>query len=92
MVDYKMSKNVLVLTNNIGGLHSFRKEVMKAILDEGYNVTISYPDNDERASYFKSIGCEMVHTPFERRGMNPFKDILLLIKYFLLLLLIHIPL
>lgn len=76
-----MNKNVLVLTNNIGGLHSFRKEVMKAILDSGYKVTISYPDFDERASYFEGIGCKMVHTPFNRRGMNPIKDLSLLMTY-----------
>lgn len=76
-----MGKNVLVLTNNIGGLHSFRKEVMKAILANGYDVTISYPDDDERAAYFKKIGCKMVIIPFNRRGINPLKDLSLLFKY-----------
>ena len=27
---------ILVLTNNIGGLYSFRKEVMQAFIDNGY--------------------------------------------------------
>lgn len=74
-------KTILVLTNNIGGLHSFRKEVMKAMVDEGYKVVISHPDEDERIAYFTDIGCEDVLTEFNRRGMNPVKDLQLLMKY-----------
>ena len=74
-------KTILVLTNNIGGLHSFRKEVMKAMVDEGYKVVISHPDEDERIAYFTGIGCEDVLTEFNRRGMNPVKDLQLLMKY-----------
>lgn len=74
-------KTILVLTNNIGGLHSFRKEVMKAMIDTGYRVVISHPDGDERVGYFTSIGCEDQITEFDRRGINPIKDIQLLINY-----------
>lgn len=73
--------SILVLTNNIGGLHSFRKEVMAALIDAGNKVYISYPDNDERANYFDKIGCNMIHLPFNRRGMNPLKDLKLLYDY-----------
>ena len=74
-------KTILVLTNNIGGLHSFRKEVMKAMVDEGYKVVISHPDEDDRIAYFTGIGCEDVLTEFNRRGMNPVKDLQLLMKF-----------
>lgn len=73
--------NVLVLTNSISGLHSFRKEVMKAIVDAGYTLYIAFPDKDERAEYFWSIGCKEVEIFFERRGINPIKDIMLMLKY-----------
>ena len=76
-----MSNNILVLTNSIGGLHSFRKEVMKAIVDAGYNVYISEPDDDERVRYFESIGCHIVKTKFNRRGVNPLKDFRLMMRY-----------
>ena len=33
-----MKETILVLTNSIAGLQSFRKEVMKAIVDEGYQL------------------------------------------------------
>lgn len=76
-----MSKKILVLTNNIGGLHSFRKEVMKAIVDAGYDIYISEPDDDERVKYFEGIGCHIIKTVFNRRGMNPVADFKLLLTY-----------
>ena len=82
MADSKnVSKRVLVLTNNIGGLHSFRKEVMKAIIDAGYEVYISEPDDDERVKYFEGIGCHIIKTDFNRRGMNPLADLKLMLTY-----------
>jgi len=76
-----MKGNILVLTNNIGGLHSFRKEVMKAIVDAGYEVYISEPDEDERVKYFEGIGCQIIKTEFNRRGMNPLADLKLMMTY-----------
>ena len=76
-----MKGNILVLTNNIGGLYSFRKEVVKAIVDAGYEVYISEPDDDERVGYFEEIGCHIIKTDFDRRGMNPLSDFKLMLKY-----------
>ena len=76
-----MKGKILVLTNYIGGLHSFRKEVMKAIADDGYEVYISKPDDDERVKYFEEIGCHIIQTVFDRRGMNPLADFKLLLSY-----------
>ena len=77
-----MKGTVLVLTNFLAGLHSFRKEVMKAIIDEGYQLYISVPDTDDnRIEYFKSIGCHIIKTDFNRRGMNPIDDLRLMLKY-----------
>lgn len=76
-----MKDKILVLTNNIGGLHSFRKEVMKAIVDASYDVYISEPDDDERVKYFEGIGCHIIKIDFNRRGMNPLADFKLMLKY-----------
>ena len=81
----KATSRVLVLTNNIGGLHSFRKEVMKAIIDAGYEVYISEPDDDERVKYFEGIGCHIIKTDFNRRGMNPLADLKLMMTYRMLI-------
>ena len=76
-----MKGNILVLTNNLFGLHSFRKEVMKAIIDEGYELYISAPDDDDKITFFDDIGCHVVKTDFNRRGMNPVADLKLLLTY-----------
>lgn len=77
-----MKGNILVLTNFIAGLHSFRKEVMKAIVDEGYQLYISVPDTgDDRVNYFKEIGAHIINTKLDRRGMNPLSDLRLMLLY-----------
>ena len=82
MADSKnVSNRVLILTNNIVGLHSFRKEVVKAIVDDGYEVYISEPDDDERVNYFIEIGCHIIKTDFNRRGTNPLSDFKLMLTY-----------
>lgn len=72
---------VLILSNSINGLHSFRKEVIKTIKDTGYEVIISVPNEDERSQYFESIGCTIVKTIFNRRGMSPLADVKLMFQY-----------
>ena len=77
-----MKKNILILSNSIGGLHSFRKEVVKAICDAGYSVYISVPEVlGEKADYFREIGCSLVKTEFNRRGTNPLADFKLMQTY-----------
>ena len=54
---------------------------MKAILDAGYEVYISEPDDDDRAKYFEDLGCHIIKTLFDRRGMNPIADFKLMLYY-----------
>lgn len=75
-----MSK-VLVLTNSIGGLWSFRCELMRKLLDSGFEVPIHCPLG-ERIKDFEEMGCKVsVAENLNRRGMNPIKDIRLLFEY-----------
>ena len=71
---------ILVLSNNIGGLYVFRKEVIKALKGEGHHVVISAPFEDN-AHFFEEMGCELNDTHFDRKGMNPIKDIGLILYY-----------
>lgn len=73
--------NILVITNNLGGLYNFRKEVIKAILDRGDRVVISAP-YDSNMSFFEEMGCKMLDTQFNRKGTNPIKDLWLVYKYY----------
>jgi galacturonosyltransferase len=76
-----MAKSILILSNTIVGLHSFRREVIKAIVDAGYKVIISVPDDDIKADYFRGMGCEIIQTVFNRRGVNPLADFKLMMSY-----------
>lgn len=80
-----MRQKILILTNSIGGLHSFRKEVVKAIVDAGYEVTISAPERVTKENYFTEIGCNLELINFNRRGTNPIADVKLLFRYWRLI-------
>lgn len=82
-------RTILVLTNNIGGLHSFRKEVIRALREKSYDVVISAPDDDVRKNYFQALGCSIVKTNFNRRGKNAIADVILLLDYLRLMRKLH---
>lgn len=75
---------ILILSNNFGGLYSFRKEVVKALRDNDYEIVVSAPF-DQRRKYFEEIGCSLVDTQFNRKGMNPIKDLSLIAYYYRLM-------
>lgn len=77
-----MRKGILILSNCLDGLYSFRKEVIQAIADQGYDVHISIPDADSKLiPFFNEMGCHIIPTLFNRRGMNPISDLKLIYKY-----------
>jgi galacturonosyltransferase len=70
---------ILILTNNDVGLYKFRKELIEQLLQE-HEVYISLPFGDF-VPKLESIGCTYIQTPLNRRGMNPFADMKLLMTY-----------
>lgn len=79
---------ILILTNKYSGLYSFRKEVVKAIRDLGHEVVISVPFEGKN-TYFEDIGCKLYNTTFNRKGINPIKDLGLMFFYIKLIKLIR---
>ena len=73
-------KRVLILSNHFITLFSFRKELINTLVQEGYEVYLSLPQSDEN-QYFIDLGCKIVETNIDRRGVNPFKDIKLINQY-----------
>ena len=74
-----MSK-VLFLANHFITLFSFRKELINKLVEEGHDVYLSLPVSDEN-KYFEDLGCKIVPTEIDRRGVNPFKDLKLIKHY-----------
>lgn len=75
-----MPKKVLFLANHFITLYSFRKELIQQLVSEGHEVYLSLPESDEN-KYFVELGCKIVPTKIDRRGVNPVKDIFLILSY-----------
>ena len=74
---------ILILTNYANGLYLFRKELLQALTKDGHKVSVSLPP-DENEDKLKDL-CDVIETPFDRRGMNPFQDAKLFFSYLKLL-------
>lgn len=68
-----MKPAVLILGNSDSGLYDFRKELLEALLQNGYEVHVSVPDTGY-VQRLEALGCIYIPTQMERRGMNPMKD------------------
>jgi len=69
----------LILTNHTYMLWQFRRELIEALLARG-EVVIGTPFG-ERIADFEAMGCRMIETAVDRRGINPFKDMALYRTY-----------
>ena len=74
-----MKKKVLIVTNHSYMLWQFRRELIGSLLEK-YQVSISTPFVGHEAD-FARMGCHMIQTDLERRGMNPLHDAKLIGHY-----------
>lgn len=72
-------QRVLILANSSGGLYDFRNDFVLGLLKK-YEVCVSVPDEVKTAELIQQ-GCQIVHTPINRRGVNPLEDFKLLLAY-----------
>jgi glycosyltransferase involved in cell wall biosynthesis len=75
-----MGKRVLILSNHFITLYNFRKELIYKLVEEGHDVYISMPKSEDN-SFFSDMGCKIIDTSVDRRGINPIKDFGLIIRY-----------
>lgn len=74
---------ILVMTNSIGGLYCFRKELIEQLTKQN-QVIISAPSGDRKA-FFTELGCKCIDTSLNRHGMNPLTEIQLFNRYMIIL-------
>ena len=74
---------ILILTNHDVGLYRFRRELVGALLKE-HEVYISLPEG-ELVRPLEEMGCVFLDTPMERRGMDPVKELGLMLRYWRIL-------
>ncbi|MBR1670942.1 MAG: glycosyltransferase family 4 protein [Butyrivibrio sp.] len=71
---------ILLLSNYANGIYLFRKELIEAFRDDGHEVTISVPP-DENCEKLRGLGFKVVETDLNRHGMNPVADFKLFLSY-----------
>jgi len=74
-----MKKKILLLSNSSDGLYGFRKELL-CVLVKQCDVIIAV-HNCGWIDELKNLGSDVIETPVDRRGMNPAKDLKLLLQY-----------
>lgn len=72
-------KKVLILANSSSGLYGFRNELVTELLKK-YEVYVSLPDETNNKELAEE-GCKVIHTPINRRGVNPTEDLKLYFAY-----------
>ena len=72
-------KKILFLSNHFITLYSFRKELIQRLCEEGHEVYLSLPEDEN--DYFTNLGCHIIKTEIDRRGVNPKNDIKLIAFY-----------
>jgi len=75
------NKKVLFLGNHAFVIYNFRKELIKRLLNEGYEVVLSMPYDEEKVPLMQSWGCKFEETSVDRRGTNVMKDVKLILHY-----------
>lgn len=75
-----MKKKVILLGNHSLVIFNFRKEIIKELLEKGFEVIISLP-YDEKVDEMVSWGCKYERIEVDRRGVNPITDAKLLLNY-----------
>ena len=75
-----MKKSILILSNHFITLYNFRKELIQKLIDEEHEVFISITKSEEN-KFFSDMGCNIIETNVDRRGINPIKDAKLILDY-----------
>lgn len=77
--------NKLVISSNTAwSLWNFRAGLIRALVAKGYDVIVVAPI-DEYVSRLPSLGCRYIALPMDNKGVNPIPDLILLLRYWLLL-------
>ncbi|WP_247653109.1 glycosyltransferase [Enterococcus faecium] len=74
------NKKILIMANNDDGLYRFRGMLIKNLVDQGNEVIVSLPKG-KNISKLIELGCQIIETPIDRRGINPKTDFKLFFNY-----------
>lgn len=75
-----INNRILIISNNSNGLWIFRKDLIKQLQTDGKCIYCITPF-DHNVEDLEKIGVVTLETKLDRRGVNPFKDLKLLVQY-----------
>lgn len=78
---------ILILGNSHLVVFKFRGELIERLISDGYDVTVCFPNGPfgEGGETAKQYGCHFIENRIERRGTNPFKDLQIMMEYYLII-------
>lgn len=75
---------IAILSNYSFGLWNFRRELLERLLQEGHQIIVISPYGEMTEETVK-LGCKHYSIEINRHGVNPIKEIKLVLKYYNLL-------
>ena len=73
-------KKVLFMAHGFTGLYYYRRELMQKLISDGNEVYLAISESEDNR-LFEEMGCKIIPTVVDRRGMNPVKDLKLILSY-----------
>ncbi len=80
-----MPKKIIVNVNSAWNLFNFRAGLIVDLIEAGYEVVAVAP-SDDNVPKLELLGCRFVNLEMDNQGTNPFRGLLLLWRYWRLLL------
>jgi len=77
---------IFIICNCSSGLYNFRGLLIKSLIDRGNTIYATVPKtNDEGEKIAENnlvkLGCDLINSNIDRRGINPIKDLRLIFQY-----------
>jgi len=79
-----LSKKIVIARNTSWSLVNFHSGLIKDLSEHGFEVLGLAPE-DRYSACLSVLGCRFIALKMDNKGTNPFKDLLLLLRYFIIL-------
>jgi len=80
-INQEKNGRILIIANSAWNLFNFRSELIKSLIDKGYEVIALAPP-DKFVNKVTSLGCGYIPLQINRKGINPISDLILLCRFF----------
>lgn len=79
-----LGRKIIISVNTSWNVVNFRRGLIEALQGQGYNVVVAAP-RDAYSSLISDMGCRYIQVEMDNSGTSPFRDIMLLWRYWRML-------